>query len=167
MRGFLIWLLSALAAFFITAGAFLFLANLGSNVSETELAPRSPSDPQPLIELDLNRNQLTSLQPLEEQRLSVEVINGSERTFSQVSITVRVTSDNTAFGESRYYRAEIRDLEAGDSKSVRSFVDLSPFEAPQGQPARSDAEDRDRIILQVQATTPEGISSFKTAVLSF
>ena len=167
MRGILVWLLSAAIAFFFTAGAFLLLANLGSNASERNLEPRSPPESQPLMEIVLQRDQLSNLQPLGDQRLSFRVKNGSESNFSQVSVTMRVSSDNTAFGESRYYRAEIENLKSGGSKPVRSRIDLSPFEATQGQMSGSDSEDENRIILEVQATTPEGISSVKTAVLPF
>ena len=167
MRGFSIWLLSAAVAFFLTAGAFLLLANLGSNVSERNRVPGSPSGSQPLVELILEEDRLSSLRPVQDQRLQFRVKNGSGRSFSQVSVTVRVSSDNTAFGESRYYRVKIDDLKSGQSKPVESRVDLSPFEDPGERPDRSAAGDEERIILEVQATTPEGLSSVKTAILPF
>ena len=42
MRTFAFWLLGALAAFFVTAGAFLFLANLGSDLRRSDPIPQQP-----------------------------------------------------------------------------------------------------------------------------
>ncbi|CAN5652882.1 hypothetical protein BH24ACT22_BH24ACT22_03110 [soil metagenome] len=158
-------------AFIVTAGAFLLLANLGSNASERSLGPPpSSSSPRPPLELSMNRQQLESLEALSDQKLTLAVRNGSGDSYSKVSLTLRVSSEDTTLAKARYYRKEVNRLNAGESEPVPFSMDLSPLadlrEDKSYLPA-SEEQVRSRIILEVQATTPEGISTVKTAVLPF
>jgi hypothetical protein len=108
------------------------------------------------------------LRPLANQELILVVDNRSNNAFSKVSLTLRVSSEDTGLADSRYYQAEIDELEAGESERVTFPLNLSPLKDPREEGAyRAGNQDRSRIVLEVQATTPEGISAVKTAVLPF
>ena len=56
MREAALWLSGAALAFFVTAGAFLLLANLGTVPSERSLTPEPPdAEARPALELDTER----------------------------------------------------------------------------------------------------------------
>ena len=169
MKNFLIWFLGALGAFVFTAGAFLLLANLGSNASERSLEPPSSSSNVRLpLELRMNEDQLSSLEARRGQELNLIVENGGSSSFSKVSLTLRVSSEDTALTGARYYQAKVENLEAGGSKPVRFPLDLSPIsDAGGAETYQPEDQERSRVVLEVQATTPEGISTVKTAVLPF
>ncbi len=162
MRGVVSWVSGAVLAFLLTAGAFLLLANLGSGPSERSLPP----DPQagasgPSLALSLQEDQLASLNRLPDQKLVVGVSNEGERDLADVNLTLKVFSENTAISEARYYRATVRSLPTGESIDANFEIDLSP---PIGA-AYSGGSDPPREIIEVRATTPEGISAIKTAIL--
>jgi hypothetical protein len=169
IRNFFIWLFGTVGAFLVTAGAFLLLANLGSNASEHSLEPASPSSSnRPPLELTVNRDRLKSLEALPDQQLMLVVANQSQSTFSKVSLTLRVSSEDTTLTNSRYYQASVNELKAGESEEVEFPLDLSPISAPRGANiSPANGQERRRILLEVQATTPEGVSAIKTAVLPF
>ena len=155
MRGAAILVSGAALAFLLTSGAFLLLANLGSNPSERTLAPAA-SGPEPFLTLTFGKSQLESLQQAPDQRLAPVVRNGREEPISDVNITLEVSSENTALSEVRHYRATVEKLDPGESISVPFEIDLSPL-----------GQSPDRMILEVQATTPEGLSAVRTAILPF
>ncbi|HZY64362.1 MAG TPA: hypothetical protein VFE21_00560 [Rubrobacteraceae bacterium] len=167
MRGFLVWVFGTVVAFLVTAGAFLLLANLGSNASERSLESRPSSSSASLpLELKMGKEQLESFEARPDQAFYLVVSNQGESAFSKVNLTLRVSSEDTALSRSRYYRAEIEQLKAGGSKTAQFSLDLSPFSEPRNQSTyQAGSEGRNRTILEVQATTPEGISVVKTAVL--
>lgn len=167
MRNLLVWTFGTAGAFFITAGAFLLLANLGSNASERSLNPKPPSLKTGLpLELKMDKDRLKSLRARPDQELSIVVNNRSEKDFSEVNLTLRVSSGDTSLSKSRYYQAKIKPLKAGTSKTARFLLDLSPIsESPDQSVYPPENEEINQIILEAQATTPEGISSVKTAVL--
>lgn len=169
MRGLLVWFIGTAIAFFITASAFLLLANFGSNTSERSLEPRSPSSRLQLpLELNFNKDRLGSLKTLPAQKLSVNVKNQGSSIFSKVSLTLRVSSEDTRLSRSRYYQGQVSNLKAGGSETVQFELDLSPFSGSRKEdPLLPGNPERSRILLEVQATTPEGISTVKTAVLPF
>jgi hypothetical protein len=154
------WVSGAAVAFFITAGAFLLLANLGTGPSEKNL----PADPGtgksgPDLELSLEEGTLTTLAPLPGQRFDLTVENVGSEDLSDVSLTVEVSSENTALYDARYYRKKIEKLEAGESTTVPFYLDLSTPQAGLTVP------EPPRTIVEVRAATPEGISAAKTAIL--
>ena len=160
MRGAALWAAGAALAFLLTAGAFLVLANLATGPSAEDL-PATPARgrPGPALDLDVNRNRLASFQPRPDQELLLTVENPGNRPFSSVNLTLEASSGDTASPDSRYYRQTIRDLRPGDSEDVRFLLDLS--EPPD---ASSTPDDRSRI-LEIRATTPEGVSEVRTAIV--
>lgn len=162
----MLWGIWAMVAFALTAGAFLLLANLSSNLSTREVTsgPR-PTNSTPPLALELDESRLEELESESDQTLPLAVENAGESDFTDISLTMRVTSENTARPEARYYRATVKDLPAGESKTVRFTLDLSPPEDHERQASSPPGTLEPRIILEVQATTPEGISAIRTAVL--
>jgi hypothetical protein len=157
-----LWISGAALAFFVTAGAFLLLANLGTGPSVESLPP----DPQPTesgsaLELNLDEDQLASLRALPDQRFEVGVENAGDEDLSDVSLTLEVSSENTALSDARYYRETVDTLAAGRSVTVRFYLDLSEGETtiPAAVP------EPPRKILEIRATTPTGVSAVKTAIL--
>ena len=115
MREAALWVSGAALAFFITAGAFLLLANVGTGPSEKNL----PADPGtgksgPDLELNLGEGTLTTLAPLPGQRFDLTVENVGSEDLSDVSLTVEVSSENTALSDARYYRKTVEELAAGE-----------------------------------------------------
>ncbi len=163
MREAAFWVSGAAVAFFITAGAFLLLANLGTGPSEKNL----PADPGtgksgPDLELNLGEGALTNLAPLPQQRFDLRVENVGSEDLSDISLTVEVSSENTAFPDARYYRETVEKLAAGESTIVPFYLDLS---TPQAGLTVPEAPEPPRTIVEVRAATPEGVSAVKTAIL--
>ncbi len=164
MREALFWVSGAVLAFFVTAGAFLLLANLGTGSSEKSLAldPR-PARSGPALELDLDEGELASLRALPDQRLEVGVKNLSDEDLRDVHLTLEVSSENTALSNARYYRETVDTLAAERDRSVSFDLDLS---APEGTSSAPPAvPEPPRTILEVRASTPTGVSAVKTAIL--
>ena len=160
MREVALWVSGAAVAFFITAGAFLLLANLGTGPSEKNL----PADPGtgksgPGLELNLGEGTLTTLAPLPGQRFDLTVENVGSEDLSDVSLTVEVSSENTALSDARYYRKTVEKLAAGESTTVPFYLDLSTPQAGLTVP------EPPRTIVEARAATPEGVSAVKTAIL--
>lgn len=166
MRGVFFWIAGAMAAFFFTAGAFLLLANLGTGLTnERSLPPRpQPENTGPSLELILNEEQIENIERRADQRLSLEVVNPGGTDLSDINITLRAASENTAVPESRYYRAAVEELPAGESTRVDFELDLSPLQRP-GEQTPSGGLEAPRLILEIQAATPRGISTVKTVIL--
>ena len=165
MREAALWLTGAALAFFVTAAAFLALANLGARPSEESLQPTpAPPKSDPTLGLTPNGEQLSSLRALPDQRLEVAVENTGDEDLSNVTLTLRVSSENTALPGTRYYRQTLPKLPAGGSSTMPFRFDLSP---PEGTTGGAFAETREapRTILEMRATTPEGVAAVKTAVL--
>lgn len=157
MRGALSWLAGAALAFLLTAGAFLLLANAGDSPSEKSLRPDPPSAPSgPSLELQLPRDRLSSLEQRPDQRLSVGIHNTGDAKLSDINVSVKVSSENTALSEARYYRSSIETLGASKTAPREFTLDLSVAEQSP-EPARA--------IIEVRATTPSGVSSVRTAIL--
>ena len=163
MREAAFWVSGAALAFFITAGAFLLLANLGTGPSEKNL----PADPGtgksgPDLELDLGEGTLATLAPLPGQRFDLTVKNVGSADLSDVNLTVEVSSENTALSDARYYRKTVEELAAGKFTTVPFYLDLS---TPQANLTVPEVPEPPRTIVEARATTPEGVSAVKTAIL--
>ena len=162
MREAVVWVFGAALAFFVTAGAFLLLANLATGPSEESLPPDpQPSQSGPALELSLDEDQLASMEALPDQRLDLGVENAGDEDLSDVNLTLEVSSENTALSDARYYRETVQALEAGGSVTVQFYLDLSEGEGP--NPVA--VPEPPRKILEVRATTPTGVSTVKTAIL--
>ncbi len=163
MREFALWAAGAALAFLLTAGAFLFLANLATGPSAEDL-PAAPGrgEPGPALDLDLNRDRLASLEPAPDQELLLTVHNAGGRDLSNVNLTLEASSEDTANPRSRYYRRTLRDLKAGEEVEVGFLLDLS--KPPERSAAPTTSDERSEI-LEIRATTPEGVSVVRTAIL--
>jgi len=159
-----LWLAAAGLAFLVTAGAFLVLANLAT--SSLEDVPAAPAGGRsgPALDLHLNRSRLASLEAAPDQELLLTVENAGGSDFSNVNLTLESSSGDTADPRSRYYRRTLRDLEPGESVEVGFLLDLSRPSRPTDAPAAPEERSE---ILEIRATTPEGVSVVRTAILPF
>ena len=165
MREIALWISGAALAFFVTAGAFLFLANLANAPSDKSLTPGSSSGgSKPALELSLNEDNLAALRALPRQSLDLVVKNGGSRQLSDVNVTLGVSSENTALPDARYYRQTVEKLPAGKTATVHFEFDLSAPEQPVARPPTAVPEPS-RKILEIKATTPKGISTVTTVIL--
>ena len=161
MRSAALWAAGAALAFLLTAGAFLFLANLATGPA-TEDLPAPPARGETGLDLDLNRDRLASLESAPDQELLLTVENAGGKDFSNVNLTLEASSEDTANPRSRYYRRTLRDLKAGERIEVGFLLALS--KPPEGSVAPTASEGRAEI-LEIRATTPEGVSEVRTAIL--
>jgi hypothetical protein len=157
-----LWVSGAALAFFLTAGAFLLLANLGTGPSEKSLQPDPrPAQSGPALELDLDEGELASLHALPDQRLDLSVENPGDEDLSGVNLTLEVSSEDTALSDARYYRQTVDELAAGESILVSFYLDLSAQEGTN----LAAVPETPRKILEIRATTPTGVSAIKTVIL--
>ena len=165
MRDVVFWLSGAALAFLLTAGAFLFLANLATVPSEKRLNPdQAGGGSGQAVDLILDRERLASLESLPDQSLALVVENEGGEQLSNVNVTLRVFSENTALSSSRFYRQTVAKIPAGGAASVRFEFDLL---APEQHVARPPAatQEPSREVLELRATTPEGNSTVRTVIL--
>ena len=162
MRDIVSWLSGAALAFLLTAGAFLFLANLATAPSEKRLNPDQAGGES--VDLILDRERLASLEPLPEQSLELVVENEGTKQLSDVNVNLGVFSENTALADVRYYRQTIEKIPAGEAASVRFEFDFPVREEPAARPPTTNPEPS-REILEIRATTPEGNSTVRTVIL--
>ncbi len=174
MRDIVLWALGGLLAFLATAGAFLLLANFGDGARESDPIPRAKPSTSPDLEpppvplvMTLPEDQLEGLQRRPGQRLTLNVENGSDEELPIVELTLDVVSENTARPNKRSYQQTLGPLAPGEAIEAEFEIDLS-LSMPAGTRGKANpsSEGQAREILEVQATTPEGASAIKTAVLA-
>ena len=170
MKGVALWSVGAIVAFLATAGAFLLLANLLGNPAASDPIP--PADPsrtqgsEPTLLLDLPEDRLERLEKKPGQRLALDVENGGDEELPRVDLTLDATSGNTARPRKRSYWETVGTLASGESTTVEFEIDLSPQMPAEGREANpAGADPQPREVLEAKATTPEGASAVKTAVL--
>lgn len=171
MKGIALWALGATAAFLAAAGAFLLLANLLGNPAASDPIPRADSSQAqgsgPALLLDLPEERLEGLEKRPGQRLVLDVENGGDEELPRVDLTLDVTSGNTARPRKRSYQDTVERLAPGESTTVEFEIDLSPQMSAEGrEPSPAGAASQPREILEARATTSEGVSAVKTAVLA-
>ncbi|MBA3952177.1 MAG: hypothetical protein H0X57_09915 [Rubrobacter sp.] len=171
MKGVALWALGAIAAFLATAGAFLLLANLLGNPAASDPIPQAdPPQAQgsgPTLLLDFPEDRLEGLEKRPGQRLALDVENGGNEELPSVDLTLDATSGNTARPRKRSYRETVGRLAPGESTTVEFEIDLSPQMSAEGREANpAGADPQPREVLEARATTPEGASAVKTAVLA-
>jgi hypothetical protein len=162
MRDVVFWLSGAALAFLLTAGAFLFLANLATAPSEKRLNPDQAGGES--VDLILDRERLASLKSLPHQSLALVVENQGGEQLSNVNVTLRVFSENTVLSNPRYYRQTVEKIPAGEAARVRFEFDLPAREDPVARP-RTENPEPSREILEIRVTTPEGNSTVRTVIL--
>lgn len=164
MRGIALWASGAALAFFVTAGAFLLLANLATGSPGENLSPDAgPGKSGAALDLNVDKGQLASLEAAPGQKLRLAVQNEGDRGFSDVNLTLEVSSGNTAFPETRYYRHTVRTLETGETRNVEFVLDLSESENTNAAAPADPSEPQK--ILEIRATTPQGVSAVRTAIV--
>lgn len=167
------WIGSTLLAFAVTATVFLVLAELGaSDRQESFNAGVNPGpDADGSLSIELTQDELQGLEEAEGQMLEMTLSNASDRRLTGINVYLTLYSEDTAEQEIRYYETPKRSLAPSESKPVEFDLDLSPpgSGSSSGSPgATSDGEDPESFsILEVRAASSEGVSTVKTAVLSF
>lgn len=117
--------------------------------------------------LDLPEDRLEGLEKRPGQRLNLDVENGGDQELPSVDVTLDTISGNTARPRKRSYRETVGRLAPGESTTVEFEIDLSPQIPAEGREANPTGTDpQTREILEARATTPEGVSAVKTAVLA-
>lgn len=165
MRGIAFWVLGTALAFALTAIAFLLLANLLATPSGRNVAPPTPNGQSGSpLDLELDAGQLAGLEPHQSQNLSFTVRNEGEKRLSDIHLTLEVSSENTSLSETRYYRASIDSLDAGEFREAEFDLDLSPPAGSEGAFTSADLESPQTIV-EIQATTPSGVSAVRTVIL--
>lgn len=171
MRGALFWLASTVAAFAATAGVFLVLAEMGTDPPQQSLSADggNRSEPRTPLSMQLRESDLENLEAAEDQSLRLTLENIGDRNLTSINVYLALSSEDTSDRETRYYEAEIEELEAGESRNVDFEIDLSPPEnaGQQDSGGQTDGSpDVDMNILEARAASSEGASTVKTAVLS-
>jgi hypothetical protein len=165
MRDIVFWLSGAALAFLVTAGAFLFLANLATAPSEERLnSSQARGESGQAVDLILDRERLASLRSQPDQRLDLVVENEGGEQLSDVNVTLSVSSENTALSDFRYYRQTVEKIPTSEAARVRFEFDLPAREDPVTRPPTANPEPS-REILEIRATTPEGNSTVRTVIL--
>ncbi len=170
----ILWALGALFAFLATAGAFLLLANLGDDATASGSIPRaepsgSPSgtpNSGPALVLGLPEDRLKELERGPGQRLALDVENGGDEEFQGVVLSLVVVSENTAQPRERSYEQTVGPLSPGEATSVEFEIELSPSIPAGTRETSNDPGGQPQEILEIRASTPEGASAVKTAVLA-
>lgn len=160
MRSFALWTLGAAAAFLATAGAFLLLANSGGSAADGPISRAEPSEPA--LALSFPEDRLEDLQRRPGQKVALDVENAGNEELANVNLMLDVTSEDTARPHERLYQESVENLPPASSVTVEFEIDLSSPPLPDGNPAA----EQDREILEARATTPEGVSTVKTAVVA-
>jgi hypothetical protein len=165
MRDIVFWLSGVALAFLVTAGAFLFLANLATAPSEQPLNPdQARGESGQALDLILDRERLASLRSVPDQSLDLVLENDGAEQLSNVNVTLSIFSENTALSDFRYYRQTVEKIQAGEAASVRFEFDLPVREEPVAIPPTTNPEPS-REILEIRARTPEGNSTVRTVIL--
>ena len=164
-RGVLLWLLATSVAFLATAGAFLFLANLGAGPERSGPIPRAPEAAGPALALRFAEDRLGEVERGPDQALTLYVENRDDRELPEVRLTLDVASEAALEASARRYEETVTNLAPRERRAVTLEVDLSPPPAGSGEPQGEGSEEA-RQILEARATTPRGVSAVKTAVLA-
>lgn len=169
MRGFALWLLGASVAFFVTAGAFLFLANLGAGPPRPGQIPQAPRDAPgagPELTVSFAGDRLGELERSPGQTVLLYVENTGEEEVPKVDLALAVSPESAVRTRERDYQTSVRNLAPGERRAVELEVDLSPPMPAQSPAVPSGEETEDeREILEARATAPGGRSAVQTAVL--
>lgn len=163
MKAVISWVFGMAVAFAATAGAFLLLAEIGSEPPERNLPEAGQSRAGSSLLLNIGEEQLKDLENRPNQTLTVGVRNRGESPLSNVSLTFRIISEDTSTPEVRFEQITLPDLAPGQYTPISFTLDLSPFAPSGSQP--SEGADQTRKIVEVRATAPSGVSAIRTIIL--
>jgi hypothetical protein len=167
MRGALLWLLGAAAAFVATAGAFLLLANLATQPADPAASlgrlsgPETPHPrPNGIVVLDLDKGRLKGLEPAPNQKLTLSARNAGSKEVADVRVELSVVFPGIPGGdERRTYEEDLGALGPGESAEAEFSFDLSPA-------TREDESGGGRAYLEARAiSASQGVTDVKTVVL--
>lgn len=170
MRSALFWLIGASLAFFVTAGAFLVLANFGTAPKASDPIPRNgpteqgPSGPD--LALKFSEERLKDLERRRDQTLTLYLENRGEGDLGTVDLELTISTEDAARPEVRRYRERVAGLAPGEVKTVDLNVDLSPPPPVESMAVLGGGSGGDREILEARAYLPGGAVVVETAVLS-
>lgn len=168
MKGITLWALGASVAFLVAGNTFLLLANLGSEPATSNPIPRAePPDSEPArsdLVLKLPEDRLEGLRKAPGQWLALDVENAGSEELTNVNIMLDVASEDTTRPRARYYQ-ETGNLAPEETTTVEFEIDLTPPVTDEGRETYP-AEGQARGVLEIRATTPDGASAVKTAILA-
>lgn len=166
MKSLAPWAIGAILAFLVTSGAFLLLANLGTEPSEVRLEQRQPAPKSNSpLELGLDEERLASLEAEEDQGVTLSVRNGGAESLSDVNLTVEVYSEDTSLSEAERYRKTVEEITPGESAEVPFELDLSPPDTKETTDYHLGPEPP-RAIIEIRATVPDGGGSAIRTVIA-
>ena len=170
MRGALFWLIGAAVAFFVTAGAFLLLANIGIAPKASVPIPRSEAPEQgpegPELILNFSEERLEALERRRNQTLTIYLENKGDEELESVDLELRVSSEGAASRNARRYGETVLGLAPGEMEEVALTVDLSPAPPVEGFAVLGQEPGGDREILEARAYALGEPVVVETAVLS-
>ena len=170
MRSALFWLAGASLAFFVTAGAFLVLANFGIAPKASDPIPRDgPSGGTtqgPELALSFSEEELGELERRRNQALTLYLENRGEGELKSVDLELTVSSEDTAHPRVRRYRETVARLAPGEIEAVDLTVDLSPPRPVESLAVLGNGPGSDRKVLEARAYAPGGTTVVKTAVVA-
>lgn len=160
MRGLIFWVSSMALAFLVSAGAFLLLAELGSDLSGRKFSSGpQPENPGPPLVLNIGEEQLKKLESAPNQPLTIGIRNEGSKRLKNISVTLESAPEDTSSPEKHFYQATVKSLPAGEYKTIDFNLDL----AFPDNSAKSSEQNLG--IVEVRAVTPGGLSAVRTAVL--
>jgi len=169
VRSALFWLLGASLAFFLTAGAFLVLANFGTTPRANDPIPQpEPSEGgprSPKLALSFSEEGLKALERSQDQTLTLYLENSSEGELKNVDLELTVYSEDTAAPRMRRYRETVAGLAPGEVEAVDLTVDLSPPRPVESLAVLGEAPGSVREVLEARADAPGATTVVKTAVV--
>ena len=170
MRGAIFWLVGASLAFFVTAGAFLLLANLGIAPKASVPIPRSGATEQgpqgPELALRFSEKRLEKIERRQNQSLTLYLENRGDEGLKSVDLELRVSSEDAASHSARRYKETVLDLAPGEVEEVAMTVDLSPTPPVESAAVLDQEPGGDREILEARAYALGEPVVVETAVLS-
>ena len=170
MRGALFWLGGASLAFFVTAGAFLLLANFAVAPRASDPIPQNntsgQSPPAQGLALSFSEERLEELQRSKDQMLTLYLENRGDGDLASVNLVLTVSSEDTARPGIRRYRETVADLAPGEIQRVDLMVDLSASRHTESMAVLEGASHGDREIVEARAYPPGGSMVIETAILS-
>ena len=170
MRSAIFWLVGASLAFFLTAGAFLVLANFGTAPKANDPIPRpETSEGVPRgsqLALNFSEEGLQGLRRSQDQTVTLYLENRGEEGIGSVHLELAVSSEDTTRPGTRRYREKVTGLAPGEGEEVDITVNLSPPPPVGGFAILDEDPESNREILEARAYASGVSPVVKTAVVS-